>query len=130
MYFKMIVPFLAVILAVASAGLTGAPMDADMNDEGVKSALQFAVAQYNRQSNDAFVRQVSEVIKVQRQVVSGMKYIFTVKMGRTSCRKGGAETLCAVHEDPSFARATECKIKVWSQPWRNFIKVLENTCLA
>lgn len=68
MYFKMIVPFFAVILTVASAGLTGAPMDADMNDEGVQNALQFAVAHYNRQSNDAFVHQVSEVIKVQKQV--------------------------------------------------------------
>ncbi len=68
MYFKMIVPIFAVILAVASAGLVGAPMDADMNDEGVQNALQFAVAQYNRQSNDAFVSQVSEVINVQKQV--------------------------------------------------------------
>lgn len=68
MYFKMIVPFLAVILAVASAGMPGAPIDADMNDEGVQNALQFAVAHYNRQSNDAFVRQVSEVIEVQKQV--------------------------------------------------------------
>ncbi len=68
MYFKMIVPIFAVILAVASAGLVGAPMDADMNDEGVQNALQFAVAHYNRQSNDAFVRQVSEVIDVKKQV--------------------------------------------------------------
>ncbi len=68
MYFKMIVPIFAVILAVASAGLVGAPIDADMNDEGVQNALQFAVAHYNRQSNDAFVRQVSEVIDVKKQV--------------------------------------------------------------
>ncbi len=68
MYFKMIVPIFAVILAVASAGLVGAPMDADMNDEGVQNALQFAVAHYNSQSNDAFVRQVSEVIDVKKQV--------------------------------------------------------------
>ncbi|XP_016128037.1 cystatin-like [Sinocyclocheilus grahami] len=129
MYIKMIVSFLAVTLAVASAGLTGAPMDADMNDEGVQNALQFAVAQYNRQSNDAFVRQVSEVIKVQKQVVSGLKYIFTVKVGRTNCRKGGVETLCSIHEDPSVAQVSQCKITVWSQPWLNNIKVLENTCM-
>ncbi|KAF4105956.1 hypothetical protein G5714_013618 [Onychostoma macrolepis] len=125
----MIVPFLAVILAVASAGLIGGPTDADMNDEGVQNALQFAVAQYNRQSNDAFVSQVSEVIRVQKQVVSGLKYIFTVNMGKTNCRKGGVETLCAVHEDPDVARVTQCKITVWSQPWLKSIKVLENTCL-
>lgn len=68
MYVKMIVPILAAILAVASAGMAGSPIDADMNDQGTRDALQFAVAQYNRASNDAFVRQVSEVIKVQKQV--------------------------------------------------------------
>lgn len=68
MYLKMIVAFLAVILAVASAGMVGGPVDSDMKDEGAQDALQFAMAQYNRQSNDAFVRQVSEVVKVQTQV--------------------------------------------------------------
>ncbi|CAM4726112.1 hypothetical protein PO909_019590 [Leuciscus waleckii] len=129
MYLKMIVASLAVILAVASAGLVGGPVDSDMNDEGAQNALQFAMAQFNRQSNDAFVRQVSEVVKVQTQVVSGLKYIFTVKVGRTSCRKGGDETMCAIHEDPAIADVTECKIAVWSQPWLKSIKVVENTCM-
>lgn len=74
MYLKMIVPFLAVILAVASAGMTGAPMDADINDEDVRNALQFAVAHYNRQSNDAFVSQVSQVVKAQKQVSTSNVY--------------------------------------------------------
>ncbi|XP_067277062.1 cystatin-like [Pseudorasbora parva] len=125
MYLKMIVPFLAVILAAASAGLVGAPFDAEM-DEGAQNALQFAMAQYNRQSNDAFVHQVSDVIKVQKQVVSGMKYIFTVKVARTSCRKSGVETVCAIELN---ADVTDCKITVWSQPWLSSIKVLENTCM-
>ncbi|XP_056108963.1 cystatin-like [Rhinichthys klamathensis goyatoka] len=129
MYFKMIVAFLAVMLAVASAGLVGGPIDADMNDDGAQNALQFAMVQYNKQSNDVFVRQVSEVVKVQKQVVSGLKYIFTVKVARTSCRKGGVETLCVVHEDPAVADVTQCKIVVWSQPWLKSIKVVENTCM-
>uniref|UniRef100_A0A673KUJ1 Cystatin-like n=1 Tax=Sinocyclocheilus rhinocerous TaxID=307959 RepID=A0A673KUJ1_9TELE len=77
-------------------------------------ALRFAVAKYNRQSNDAFVRKVSKVIKVQQQVVAGMNYIFTVKLGRTNCKKGGVETLCAIHKDPKVV--IQCKITVWSQP--------------
>ncbi|XP_052006970.1 cystatin C (amyloid angiopathy and cerebral hemorrhage) [Xyrauchen texanus] len=128
MYLKMIVSVFAVILAVASSAMVGAPVDADMNDEGVQNALQFAVVQYNRKSNDAYVRQVSEVISAQRQVVSGLKYIFTVNMARTSCRKGGIETLCTVHKDPAVAQVIKCNIVVWSQPWMNSIKVLENTC--
>lgn len=68
MYVKIIVSVLAVILAVASAGLIGGPVDADMNDRGAKDALQFAVAQHNRESNDIYVSQVSEVVKLQKQV--------------------------------------------------------------
>uniref|UniRef100_A0A671RXN4 Cystatin-like n=1 Tax=Sinocyclocheilus anshuiensis TaxID=1608454 RepID=A0A671RXN4_9TELE len=101
---KMIVSFLVVTLAVASAGVPGGPVDANINDEDVQKALRFAVAQYNRQSNDEFVRKVSKVIKVQQQVVAGMNYIFTVKLGRTNCKKGGVETLCAIHKDPKVAR--------------------------
>ncbi|XP_016108419.1 cystatin-like [Sinocyclocheilus grahami] len=129
MYCKMIVSFLVVTLAVASAGIPGGPVDANINDEDVQKALRFAVAQYNRQSNDAFVRKVSKVIKVQQQVVAGTNYIFTVKLGRTNCKKGGVETLCAIHKDPKVARVIQCKITVWSKPWLNFLKVTENTCI-
>ncbi|KAK7140441.1 hypothetical protein R3I94_012908 [Phoxinus phoxinus] len=129
MYLKMIVASLAVMSAVASAGLVGGPVDADMDEEGAQNALQFAMAQYNRQSNDMYVSQVSEVVKVQKQVVSGLKYIFTVNVARTSCRKGGDETLCAVHEDPAVADVKNCTIAVWSQPWLKSIKVVENTCM-
>ncbi|XDV50548.1 hypothetical protein PO909_019591 [Leuciscus waleckii] len=129
MYLKMIVAFLAVILAVASAGLVGAPVDANMNDQGAQEALQFAKAQFNNHCfNDSFVLQILEVVKVQKQVVSGLKYIFTVKVARTSCRKAGVKTLSAV-QGPVAADVTPCRIAVWSQPWLKSIQVFENTCV-
>ncbi|KAA0718132.1 Cystatin Ovarian cystatin P12 [Triplophysa tibetana] len=136
MYVKMIVSVLAVILAVASAGRSGGVVDADMNDKDAKDALQFAVAQHNRESSDIYVRHVYEVVKVQTQVVSGIKYIFTVKMAKTSCRKGGVEALCTIPKDPANEMVTRtlnsnlptCQFEVWSQPWLNKIEVVENTC--
>uniref|UniRef100_A0A8C1MUI5 Cystatin-like n=1 Tax=Cyprinus carpio TaxID=7962 RepID=A0A8C1MUI5_CYPCA len=129
MYGKMFVSFLLVALSMVSAGVPGGPVDADINDEDVQKALQFAVAQYNRQSNDAFVRKVFRVIKVQKQVVAGMKYMFTVKMGRTNCKKGVVKTLCAIHKNPNVARVIQCRIMVWSRPWLNSFKVTEMTCM-
>lgn len=38
------------------------------------------------------------------QVVSGYKYVITVKLGRTPCRKGSAQEECAIHQDPQMAR--------------------------
>ncbi|XP_036402654.1 cystatin-like [Megalops cyprinoides] len=125
---KIMVPLLAAFLAVASAGLVGGPMDADINEQGVKDALQFAVVQHNKASNDMFVSQVKKVIKVQKQVVAGLKYIFTVQMARTSCKKGGVEKLCNFHEDPQVAQPYECTFEVWSRPWLSDIQVVKNTC--
>ncbi|XP_036430960.1 cystatin-like [Colossoma macropomum] len=127
MFLKVVVPLVALCLAVES-GMPGAPVDVDLADPGVQDALQFAVAQHNRASNDMFVSKVSRVISVQKQVVSGMKYIFTVEMARTSCRKDGVEEDCPVHSDPALASSHECKLAVWSQPWTKTIKVVENTC--
>ncbi|XP_059358832.1 cystatin-like [Carassius carassius] len=128
MFLKMIVLFL-VVSSVASAGMPGAPVNADINDVAVQKALQFAVAQYNRQSNDAFVRKVSKVLKVQQQVVAGTSYIFTVKMDIAYCKKGGVKTMCATPKDPNAAQAIQCDITVLSQPWLKSLKVTKNTCM-
>ncbi|KAL7889375.1 hypothetical protein AOLI_G00016330 [Acnodon oligacanthus] len=131
MFLKVVVPLVVLCLAVESSslvGMPGAPVEADLADEGVQDALQFAVAQHNRASNDMFVSKVSRVISVQKQVVAGIKYIFTVEMARTSCRKDGVEEDCPVHSDPMLARSHECKLAVWSQPWTKTIKFVENTC--
>lgn len=54
--------------AVGSGFMVGGFQDVDPNDEGVRGALNFAVVQHNRASNDLYLRQVAEVLKVQRQV--------------------------------------------------------------
>ncbi|CAB1338641.1 unnamed protein product [Coregonus sp. 'balchen'] len=110
---KIVVPLLAVAFMVASAsGMPGGVTDADMNDRETRDALQFAVVEYNKGTNDLYVRQVAKVIKAQQQVVAGMKYIFTVQMARTPCKKGGVAKVCAVHKDPAAVRTT---MLAWSQ---------------
>lgn len=68
MFLKVVAPLLAVFLAVASAGLAGGPMEVDLDREDVHNALQFAVAQHNKASNDVFINKVSKVIKAETQV--------------------------------------------------------------
>ncbi|XP_014035839.1 cystatin [Salmo salar] len=129
MNWKIVVPLLAVTFIVASVdGMPGGVTDANMNDQTTKDALQFAVAEYNKATNDLYVRQVAKVVKAQRQVVAGMKYIFTVQMARTLCRKGGVVKDCAVHQDP--AATYQCIFEVWSQPWLGAIQLIKNDCQA
>ncbi|XP_066535144.1 cystatin-like [Hoplias malabaricus] len=128
MLVKLMFALLALFLAAEGSSLVGAPISADMNETEVQDALQFAVVQHNRASNDMWTSQVTKVIRVQKQVVAGLKYIFTVEMARTSCKKGGVLEKCEVHSDPSIAKPHECRLAVWSRPWLGKTEVVENTC--
>nr|XP_046258653.1 cystatin C (amyloid angiopathy and cerebral hemorrhage) [Scatophagus argus] len=128
MVWKIAFPLLAAVFAVGLGGLTGGFQDVDVNDEGARNALNFAVVQHNRRTNDLYLSQVAEVVKVQRQVVAGMKYVITVKMAKTPCRKGSAEEVCAIHQDPEQARPYLCTFTVWSRPWLNEINLMNEKC--
>lgn len=78
---RVCVPLLAVALVFAGSvrggkdrpSLVGAPLDianAD-NDEGLQRALQFAMREYNRASNDMYSSRVVRVISAKRQVGAG-----------------------------------------------------------
>ncbi|KAM7408983.1 hypothetical protein PAMA_002614 [Pampus argenteus] len=129
MMWKVLFSALAAVVTVASASeaLLGGPRDVDVNDEGLRNALNFAVVQHNRGTNDAYLSQPAEVVKAQIQVVAGLKYVITVKMAKTSCRKGSDE-VCSVHQDPAKARSYQCTFTVWSRPWLGDITLLKEEC--
>ncbi|XP_007427618.1 cystatin-2-like [Python bivittatus] len=109
--------------------LPGGLTEASLEDPGVRRALQFAINEYNRASNDMYSSRVSEVVRVQTQVVSGLKYYFTVKVGRTVCRKGVSDLEnCALHEGPNLAKTMTCNFEVYSIPWMNSISLQKSNC--
>ncbi|XP_061444006.1 cystatin-like [Rhineura floridana] len=119
------------VSAVLATGqrLLGGPMEASMDEEGVQRALQFAMNEYNRGSNDMYASRVSEVIRLRKQIVSGMKYFIDVKVGRTTCRKSVADVgNCAFHEAPGMAKLQICNFVVYAVPWLNQVSLLENNC--
>ncbi|XP_017319572.1 cystatin [Ictalurus punctatus] len=128
MFVKVVAPLLAVFLTVASADLVGGPVDTDINNTEVQDALRFAVTQYNAESNCMYTSKVVNVIRAQTQVVAGVKYIFTVEMAKTSCKKSEDENVCATNSDTTIAQPHECKLAVWSKPWESSMMLLENTC--
>uniref|UniRef100_A0A8B9PTC6 Egg-white cystatin n=1 Tax=Apteryx owenii TaxID=8824 RepID=A0A8B9PTC6_APTOW len=125
----------AVLLAGAVLGseerprLVGAPIDVADNDEGLQRALRFAMAQYNRASNDKYSSRVARIISAKRQIVAGIKYIMEVEIGRTNCAKSVADVQsCAFHDAPEMAKRVTCKFVVYTVPWLNQIRLLTNTC--
>uniref|UniRef100_A0A670K893 Cystatin C n=1 Tax=Podarcis muralis TaxID=64176 RepID=A0A670K893_PODMU len=78
---------------------------ASVEEEGARRALQFAMNEYNRASNDKYASRVAEVVRVRKQIVSGVLYFFDVKVGRTTCPKSVADVEnCAFHEAPELAK--------------------------
>ncbi|KAF1527599.1 Cystatin, partial [Eudyptes sclateri] len=111
--------------------LVGAPIDvADAdNDEGLQRALQFAMAEYNKASNDMYSSRVVRIISAKRQIVSGIKYIMKVEIGRTTCPKPATDLQsCAFHDAPQMAKHTVCDFIVYTIPWLNQIKLLGSSC--
>ncbi|KAM3605911.1 uncharacterized protein V6R79_006963 [Siganus canaliculatus] len=128
MMWKIVFAVLVGVFAVGLGGLVGGPQDASLDDEGVQNALSFAVRHHNRQSNDMYLHQVAEVVKVQKQVVAGIKYLITVRMVKTSCRKEGATEECAMPQDQIKSVPYTCEFHVWSRPWMSDIRVTHEQC--
>ncbi|MEQ2200870.1 hypothetical protein XENOCAPTIV_004188 [Xenoophorus captivus] len=123
---KTVVIFISALVAVEGA-MVGGLTDIEINNEGVQNALDFAVAQHNRGTNDVFLSQAAKVVKAQVQVVSGLKYFITVQMEKTSCRKGRANEQCDPLDKPAN-RPYQCTFIVWSRPWINDIRLIEEKC--
>ncbi|XP_059215096.1 cystatin C (amyloid angiopathy and cerebral hemorrhage) [Centropristis striata] len=128
MMWKIMLPVIAAVLSVGSAALVGGWRDISNDDEGMRSALNSAVVEHNRRSNDMYLSQVSEVVKAQSQVVSGIRYRITVRMGKTPCRKGSVSEVCAVHQDPEQAQVHLCTFTMWSQPWLSRMELVKQEC--
>ncbi|XP_021248732.1 cystatin-C [Numida meleagris] len=134
---RSVVVLLAAALMLAGAvlgseerpRLLGAPVPVNENDEGLQRALQFAMAEYNRASNDKYSSRVVRIISAKRQLVSGIKYILEVEIGRTTCPKSSGDLQsCEFHDEPEMAKYTTCTFVVYSVPWLNQIKLLKSTC--
>ncbi|XP_037540982.1 cystatin C (amyloid angiopathy and cerebral hemorrhage) [Nematolebias whitei] len=125
---KIVLLFLAPLFAAGLGGMTGGKQDIDVNDQGVQNALNFAVVEHNKASNDLFYVKNMEVLKAQSQVVAGVKYYIKVKMATTTCKKGSLYKGCPVHTDPAIAKNYICDFEVWSRPWLPDIQVMKSSC--
>lgn len=66
---KIVFTVLSAVFATgAAAVMVGGLTTIDINDEGAQNALNYAVNQHNMKSNDAYLRKVTGVNKVQVQV--------------------------------------------------------------
>lgn len=66
---KVVFIVLSAVFAVGvGAQMVGGFSTIDISDEGAQNALNYAVSEHNSRSNDMYRNQVTDVVKVQRQV--------------------------------------------------------------
>lgn len=133
----MLLVALAVALVVGPAAganpgkpprLVGGLMDADVNEEGVKRALDFAVTEYNKANNDAYHSRALTVVRARKQVVAGLNYFLDVEMGRTTCTKSQSNLdKCPFHDQRNL-RKSLCSFQVYSVPWLGSISLVKSDC--
>ncbi|XP_060895401.1 cystatin-like [Labrus mixtus] len=120
-------------VGVGAGGVVGGRDEIDLNqDVEARELLKSAVEEHNKKSNDMYYTMPQEVIMAEKQVVQGVKYFFTVNMGRTQCLKVDAKDngngLCVVHTDPDEAKPYQCSFTVWVRPWTSTGKQFMQTC--
>ncbi|KAG3262744.1 cystatin-C [Ictidomys tridecemlineatus] len=112
-----------------SPRLLGGLEEADVNEEGVRRALDFAVSEYNKGSNDAYHSRAMKVVRARKQIVSGVNYLLDVEMGRTTCTKTQAYLAdCPFHEEPHLKRKALCSFQIYTVPWLGTISMTKSSC--
>ncbi|XP_004715357.1 cystatin-C [Echinops telfairi] len=109
--------------------LLGGLLEADANEEGVQRALDFAVSEYNKASNDKFHHRVVRLKGARKQLVSGVNYFLDVELGRTTCTKSQPNlTTCPFHDQPHLKKRVLCSFQVYTVPWMNSTSLTKSSC--
>jgi len=67
--------------------------DADTNEDGVMEVASFVEKSLNDRSNSMYMNKVSNIVKVQRQLVNGINYKIEFEFSRTDCFKNSGKDL-------------------------------------
>ncbi|KAK5909002.1 hypothetical protein CgunFtcFv8_017014 [Champsocephalus gunnari] len=120
------------IAALEGAGsMPGSLTDVISTDVSLRGVVLAAAVRFNDQSNDAFLFKPSAILRAQRQVVKGLRYVVDLEISRTLCRKRDQNqdlTRCDLQPEGSLQQTFECHTEVWVVPWSNETRTLEMDC--
>lgn len=105
----------------ATKGLAGGAVPiSDLTDTRVTTAAEKAVEAINKASNSVYKTMLVEITGGTVQVVQGMKYVLTLRVGRSShCRNDGKPATphdCPVSEDSMETWKATVWVRVWLSP--------------
>ncbi|CAG9838262.1 unnamed protein product [Diabrotica balteata] len=98
----------------------GCPTDVDPKAEGVDRLVNAALRHI--ESENGFKHVAITVLRVQKQVVAGFKYILSVVVGSTKCPKESESSDCQI------GNARICDVEYLEQLWLGVSKIIKNNC--
>ncbi|KAG5864376.1 hypothetical protein JTB14_038202 [Gonioctena quinquepunctata] len=102
----------------------GCPFDLNPDAEGVSTLVDTALrhVESERDEKHALVR----VLRLQQQVVAGIKYLLLVEIAPTTCSKDTTISFCPIDQSKG---SYICEIEYFEQPWLNSGKnIIRNNC--
>ncbi|XP_035209666.1 cystatin-1-like [Stegodyphus dumicola] len=116
---SIVIIFVAGLSVGLAAVMTGGWSRADTaNSASTQKYAEFAVAKISEKLDSLFHMKLMEVLSSQKQVVSGMKYMFKMRIGATECEKGNNDVDLSNCEFKNCEAPMICKATVWDQPWK------------
>uniref|UniRef100_A0A914LU76 Cystatin domain-containing protein n=1 Tax=Meloidogyne incognita TaxID=6306 RepID=A0A914LU76_MELIC len=109
-----------------NVGMPGGKVPQDVNREDIKELATKGLAKINHQSNSAHHFGLAKIEKAESQVVSGVLYTLTLRVGKTDCLKTqvNSDNLAECNKYTGDLDNTEIyTVEYWLQPWRNFEQV-------
>ncbi|CAK5093288.1 unnamed protein product [Meloidogyne enterolobii] len=70
-----------------NVGMAGGRVPQDVNKDDIKQLATKGLTKINQQSNSAHHFGLAKIVKAESQVVSGLLYILTLRVGKTDCLK-------------------------------------------
>ncbi|EHB18843.1 Cystatin-like 1 [Heterocephalus glaber] len=102
-----------------------------MSKENMNSTLDFFIQSYNNASNDTYLFRVQKLIRTQVQLTTGVEYLVTVRIGRTTCTRtdpARSSASCPL-QDKKLKKSLVCESLIYTVPWLNYFQLWNNSCL-
>ncbi|XP_055994389.1 cystatin-8 [Sorex fumeus] len=102
----------------------------DASSANVRQCLWFAMQEYNKDSEDEYLFQVTKVVQAQLQVTDHLDYSIDVEIARSNCIKSSTNNeSCGIQENFHLEKRAACNFLVSALPWNGEFTVVKKQCV-
>uniref|UniRef100_A0A8C8Z8G0 Cystatin like 1 n=1 Tax=Prolemur simus TaxID=1328070 RepID=A0A8C8Z8G0_PROSS len=99
-----------------------------MSKKNMDPTLNFFIESYNNASNDTYLFQVQELLRSQMQLTTGVEYMVTVRIARTTCKKNDTKYPSCPLQRKKLKKSLICNSLIYTVPWIKYYQLWNNSC--